>query len=202
MELTVTISSPVGEFTPDKYIGDNWKQIFEHIGSDEKKQELSDKVEKIIEKKYNFHLGEIGSIYKAIYEAETMGEVMALFKADIQKALVYMIEEVLPSAHGDSAHGDDSFFDYVPDFCEQVAQMIYQYQGLGKEELVNGWVNNIKEFEYYIDPEGISEYMNTDQDIWDQIQYMKATAIGPFHDNLVSMGLVQVTINEILEYGK
>lgn len=197
MELTVTISSPVGEFTPDKYIGDNWKQIFEHIGSDEKKQELSDKVEKIIEEKYNFHLGEIGSIYKAIYEAETMGEVMALFKADIQKALVYMREEVLPSAHG-----DDSFFDYVPDFCEQVAQMIYQYQGLGKEELVNGWVNNIKESEYYIDPEGISEYMNTDQDIEDQIQYMKATAIGPFHDNLVSMGLVQVTINEILEYGK
>lgn len=126
-----------------------------------------------------------------------MGEVMALFKADIQKALVYMREEVLPSAHG-----DDSFFDYVPDFCEQVAQMIYQYQGLGKEELVNGWVNNIKESEYYIDPEGISEYMNTDQDIWDQIQYMKATAIGPFHDNLVSMGLVQVTINEILENGK
>lgn len=197
MELTVTISSPVGEFTPDKYIGDSWKQIFEHIGSDEKKQELSDKVEKIIEEKYNFHLGEIGSIYKAIYEAETMGEVMALFKADIQKALVYMREEVLPSAHG-----DDSFFDYVPDFCEQVAQMIYQYQGLGKEELVNGWVNNIKESEYYIDPEGISEYMNTDQDIWDQIQYMKATAIGPFHDNLVSMGLVQVTINEILENGK
>lgn len=197
MELTVTISSPVGEFTPDKYIGDNWKQIFEHIGSDEKKQELSDKVEKIIEEKYNFHLGEIGSIYKAIYEAETMGEVMALFKADIQKALVYMREEVLPSAHG-----DDSFFDYVPDFCEQVAQMIYQYQGLGKEELVNGWVNNIKESEYYIDPGGISEYMNTDQDIWDQIQYMKATAIGPFHDNLVSMGLVQVTINEILENGK
>lgn len=197
MELTVTISSPVGEFTPDKYIGDNWKQIFEHIGSDEKKQELSDKVEKIIEEKYNFHLGEIGSIYKAIYEAETMGEVMALFKADIQKALVYMREEVLPSAHG-----DDSFFDYVPDFCEQVAQMIYQYQGLGKEELVNGWVNNIKESEYYIDPEGISEYMNTDQDIWDQIQYMKATAIGPFHDNLVSMGLVQVTINEILENEK
>lgn len=197
MELTVTISSPVGEFTPDKYIGDNWKQIFEYIGSDEKKQELSDKVEKIIEEKYNFHLGEIGSIYKAIYEAETMGEVMALFKADIQKALVYMREEVLPSAHG-----DDSFFDYVPDFCEQVAQMIYQYQGLGKEELVNGWVNNIKESEYYIDPEGISEYMNTDQDIWDQTQYMKATAIGPFHDNLVSMGLVQVTINEILEYGK
>lgn len=197
MELTVTISSPVGEFTPDKYIGDNWKQIFEHIGSDEKKQELSDKVEKIIEEKYNFHLGEIGSIYKAIYEDETMGEVMALFKADIQKALVYMREEVLPSAHG-----DDSFFDYVPDFCEQVAQMIYQYQGLGKEELVNGWVNNIKESEYYIDPEGISEYMNTDQDIWDQIQYMKATAIGPFHDNLVSMGLVQVTINEILENGK
>lgn len=197
MELTVTISSPVGEFTPDKYIGDNWKQIFEHIGSDEKKQELSDKVEKIIEEKYNFHLGEIGSIYKAIYEAETMGEVMALFKADIQKALVYMREEVLPSAHG-----DDSFFDYVPDFCEQVAQMIYQYQGLGKEELVNGWVNNIKESEYYIDPEGISEYMNTDQDIWDQIQYMKATTIGPFHDNLVSMGLVQVTINEILENGK
>lgn len=197
MELTVTISSPVGEFTPDKYIGDSWKQIFEHIGSDEKKQELSDKVEKIIEKKYNFHLGEIGSIYKAIYEAETMGEVMALFKADIQKALVYMREEVLPSAHG-----DDSFFDYVPDFCEQVAQMIYQYQGLGKEELVNGWVNNIKESEYYIDPEGISEYMNTDQDIEDQIQYMKATAIGPFHDNLVSMGLVQVTINEILENEK
>lgn len=197
MELTVTISSPVGEFTPDKYIGDNWKQIFEHIGSDEKKQELSDKVEKIIEEKYNFHLGEIGSIYKAIYEDETMGEVMALFKADIQKALVYMREEVLPSAHG-----DDSFFDYVPDFCEQVAQMIYQYHGLGKEELVNGWVNNIKESEYYIDPEGISEYMNTDQDIWDQIQYMKATAIGPFHDNLVSMGLVQVTINEILENGK
>lgn len=197
MELTVTISSPVGEFTPDKYIGDNWKQIFEHIGSDEKKQELSDRVEKIIEEKYNFHLGEIGSIYKAIYEAETMGEVMALFKADIQKALVYMREEVLPSAHG-----DDSFFDYVPDFCEQVAQMIYQYQGLGKEELVNGWVNNIKESEYYIDPEGISEYMNTDQDIWDQTQYMKATAIGPFHDNLVSMGLVQVTMNEILENGK
>lgn len=197
MELTVTISSPVGEFTPDKYIGDSWKQIFEHIGSDEKKQELSDKVEKIVEEKYNFHLGEIGSIYKAIYEAETMGEVMALFKADIQKALVYMREEVLPSAHG-----DDSFFDYVPDFCEQVAQMIYQYQGLGKEELVNGWVNNIKESEYYIDPEGISEYMNTDQDIWDQIQYMNATAIGPFHDNLVSMGLVQVTINEILENGK
>lgn len=197
MELTVTISSPVGEFTPDKYIRDNWKQIFEHFSSDEKKQELSDKVEKIIEEKYNFHLGEIGSIYKAIYEAETMGEVMALFKADIQKALVYMREEVLPSAHG-----DDSFFDYVPDFCEQVAQMIYQYQGLGKEELVNGWVNNIKESEYYIDPEGISEYMNTDQDIWDQIQYMKATAIGPFHDNLVSMGLVQVTINEILENGK
>lgn len=44
--------------------------------------------------------------------------------------------------------------------------------------------------------------MNTDQDIEDQIQYMKATAIGPFHDNLVSMGLVQVTINEILENGK
>ncbi len=197
MELTVTISSPVGEFTPDKYIGDNWKQIFEHIGSDEKKQELSDKVEKIIEEKYNFHLGEIGSIYKAIYEAETMGEVMALFKADIQKALVYMREEVLPSAHG-----DDSFFDYVPDFCEQVAQMIYQYQGLGKEELVNGWVNNIKESEYYIDPEGISEYMNTDQDIEDQIQYMKATAIGPFHDNLVSIGLVRLIINEILENGK
>lgn len=197
MELTVTISSPVGEFTPDKYIGDNWKQIFDHFSSDPKEQELSDKVEEILEKKYNFHLGEIGSIYKAIYEAETMGEVMALFKADIQKALVYMREEVLPSAHG-----DDSFFDYVPDFCEQVAQMIYQYQGLGKEELVNGWVNNIKESEYYIDPEGISEYMNTDQDIWDQIQYMKATAIGPFHDNLVSMGLVQVTINEILEYGK
>lgn len=197
MELTVTISSPVGEFTPDKYIGDNWKQIFEHFSSDEKKQELSDKVEKIIEEKYNFHLGEIGSIYKAIYEAETMGEVMALFKADIQKALVYMREEVLPSAHG-----DDSFFDYIPDFCEQVAQMIYQYQGLGKEELVNGWVNNIKESEYYIDPEGISEYMNTDQDIEDQIQYMKATAIGPFHDNLVSMGLVRVTINEILENGK
>lgn len=193
MELTVTISSPVGEFTPDKYIGDNWKQIFEHIYSDE----ISDKVEKIIEEKYNFHLGEIGSIYKAIYEAETMGEAMALFKADIQKALVYMREEVLPSAHG-----DDSFFDYVPDFCEQVAQMIYQYQGLGKEELVNGWVNNIKESEYYIDPEGISEYMNTDQDIWDQIQYMKATAIGPFHDNLVSIGLVRLIINEILENGK
>lgn len=197
MELTVTISSPVGEFTPDKYIGDNWKQIFDHFSSDPKEQELSDKVEEILEKKYNFHLGEIGSIYKAIYEAETIGEAMALFKADIQKALVYMREEVLPSAHG-----DDSFFDYVPDFCEQVAQMIYQYQGLGKEELVNGWVNNIKESEYYIDPEGISEYMNTDQDIWDQTQYMKATAIGPFHDNLVSMGLVQVTINEILEYGK
>lgn len=193
MELTVTISSPVGEFTPDKYIGDNWKQIFEHIGSDE----ISDKVEEILEKKYNFHLGEIGSIYKAIYEAETMGEVMALFKADIQKALVYMREEVLPSAHG-----DDSFFDYVPDFCEQVAQMIYQYQGLGKEELVNGWANNIKESEYYIDPEGISEYMNTDQDIEDQIQYMKATAIGPFHDNLVSIGLVRLIINEILENGK
>lgn len=193
MELTVTISSPVGEFTPDKYIGDNWKQIFDHIYSDE----ISDKVEKIIEEKYNFHLGEIGSIYKAIYEAETMGEVMALFKADIQKALVYMREEVLPSAHG-----DDSFFDYVPDFCEQVAQMIYQYQGLGKEELVNGWVNNIKESEYYIDPEGISEYMNTDQDIEDQIQYMKATAIGPFHDNLVSIGLVRLIINEILENGK
>lgn len=197
MELTVTISSPVGEFTPDKYIGDNWKQIFEHIGSDEKKQELSDKVEKIIEEKYNLQLGEIGNIYKVTYEAETMGEAMALFKADIQKALVYMREEVLPSAHG-----DDSFFDYVPDFCEQVAQMIYQYQGLSKEELVNGWVNNIKESEYYIDPEGISEYMNTDQDIEDQIQYMKATAIGPFHDNLVSMGLVRVTINEILENGK
>ena len=197
MELTVTISSPVGEFTPDKYIGDNWKQIFEQFSSDDEKQELSDKVEEIIEEKYHFHLGEIGSIYKAIYEAETMGEVMALFKADIQKALVYMREEVLPSAHG-----DDSFFDYVPDFCEQVAQMIYQYQGLGKEELVNGWVNNIRESEYYIDPEGISEYMNTDQDIEDQIQYMKATAIGPFHDNLVSIGLIRLIINEILENGK
>lgn len=197
MELTVTISSPVGEFTPDKYIGDNWKQIFGHFSSDEKKQELSDKVEEILEKKYNLQLGEIGDIYRAIYEAETIGEAMALFKADIQKALVYMREEVLPSAHG-----DDSFFDYVPDFCEQVAQMIYQYQGLGKEELVNGWVNNIKESEYYIDPEGISEYMNTDQDIKDQIQYMKATAIGPFHDNLVSIGLVRLIINKILENGK
>ena len=70
------------------------------------------------------------------------------------------------------------------------------------EDLVNGWVNNIKESEYYIDPEGISEYMNTDQDIEDQIQYMKATAIGPFHYNLVSIGLVRLIINEILENGK
>lgn len=195
MELTVTISSPVGEFTPDKYIGDNWKQIFEHIGSDEKKQELSNKVEKIIEEKYNFHLGEIGNIYKVTYEAETMGEVMALFKADIQKALVYMREEVLPSAHG-----DDSFFDYVPDFCEQVAQMIYQYQGLGKEELVKGWANNMTESRYFDDE--LSEYMSTPEEVDAQVKFMKATAIGPFHDNLVSMGLVQVTINEILENGK
>lgn len=42
MELTVTISSPVGEFTPDKYIGDNWKQIFEHFSSDPK-----DNIEKL-----------------------------------------------------------------------------------------------------------------------------------------------------------
>lgn len=34
MELTVTISSPVGEFTPDKYIGDNWKQIFDHFSGE------------------------------------------------------------------------------------------------------------------------------------------------------------------------
>ena len=195
MELTVTISSPVGEFTPDKYIGDNWKQIFEHIGSDEKKQELSDKVEKIIEEKYNFHLGEIGSIYKAIYEAETRGEVMALFKADIQKALIYMKEEVLPSAHG-----DDSFFDYVPDFCEQVAQMIYQYHGLGKKELINDWANNMKESRYF---EGeISEYMSTSEEIDAHVKSMNATAIGPFHDNLVSIGLVRLIINEILENGK
>lgn len=191
MELTVTISSPVGEFTPDRYIGDNWKQIFEHFS------ELSDKVEEILEKKYKLQLGKIGDIYRAIYEAETIGEAMALFKADIQKALVYMREEVLPSAHG-----DDSFFDYVPDFCEQVAQMIYQYQGLGKEELVNGWVNNIKESEYYIDPEGISEYMSTSEEIDAHVKSMKATAIGPFHDNLVSIGLVRLIINEILENGK
>lgn len=197
MELVVYVNTPVGEESPNIYIGENWEQIFKHIGSDPKEQELSDKVEEILEKKYNLQLGEIGDIYRAIYEAETIGEAMALFKADIQKALVYMREEVLPSAHG-----DDSFFDYVPDFCEQVAQMIYQYQGLGKEELVNGWVNNIKESEYYIDPEGISEYMNTDQDIENQIQYMKATAIGPFHDNLVSIGLVRLIINEILENGK
>lgn len=108
-----------------------------------------------------------------------------------------MREEALPEAFW-----DDLFFDYISDFCEQVAQMIYQYHGLGKEELVNSWVNNIKESEYYIDPEGISEYMNTDQDIEDQIQYMKATAIGPFHDNLVSIGLVRLIINEILENGK
>lgn len=69
MELTVTISSPVGEFTPDKYIGDNWKQIFDHFSSDPKEQELSDKVEEILEKKYNLQLGEIGDIYRAIYEA-------------------------------------------------------------------------------------------------------------------------------------
>lgn len=195
MELTVTISSPVGEFTPDRYIGDNWKQIFEHIGSDEKKQELSDKVEKIIEEKYNLQLGEIGNIYKVTYEAETMGEAMALFKADIQKALVYMREEALPSAHG-----DDSFFDYVPDFCEQVAQMIYQYQGLGKEELVNGWANNMTESRYFDDE--LSEYMSTPEEVDAQVKFMKSIAIGPFHDNLVSMGLVQITINEILEYGK
>lgn len=195
MELTVTISSPVGEFTPDKYIGDNWKQIFEHIGSDDEKQELSDKVEEILEKKYNLQLGEIGDIYRAIYEAETIGEAMALFKADIQKALVYMREEALPSAHG-----DDSFFDYVPDFCEQVAQMIYQYQGLGKEELVNGWANNMTESRYFDDE--LSEYMSTPEEVDAQVKFMKATAIGPFHDNLVSMGLVQVTINEILENGK
>jgi hypothetical protein len=197
MELVVYVNTPVGEESPNIYIGENWKQIFDHFSSDPKEQELSDKVEEILEKKYNLQLGEIGDIYRAIYEAETIGEAMALFKADIQKALVYMREEALPEAYW-----DDSFFDYVPDFCEQVAQMIYQYQGLGKEELVNGWVNNIKESEYYIDPEGISEYMNTDQDIEDQIQYMKATAIGPFHDNLVSIGLVRLIINEILENGK
>ena len=195
MELTVTISSPVGEFTPDKYIGDNWKQIFEQFSSDDEKQELSDKVGEIIEEKYHFHLGEIGSIYKAIYEAETMGEVMALFKADIQKALVYMREEVLPSAHG-----DDSFFDYVPDFCEQVAQMIYQYHGLGKKELINDWANNMKESRYF---EGeISEYMSTSEEIDAHVKSMNATAIGPFHDNLVSIGLVRLIINEILENGK
>ena len=195
MELVITISSPVGEFTPDRYIGDNWKQIFEHIGSDDEKQELSDKVEEILEEKYNLQLGEIGSIYKATYEAETMGEAMALFKADIQKALVYMREEALPSAHG-----DDSFFDYVPDFCEQVAQMIYQYQGLGKKELINDWANNMTESRYFEDE--ISEYMSTPEEVDAQVKFMGATAIGPFHDNLVSMGLVQVTINEILENGK
>lgn len=197
MELVVYVNTPVGEESPNIYIGENWEQIFKHIGSDDEKQELSNKVEEILEEKYNLQLGEIGDIYRAIYEAETIGEAMALFKADIQKALVYMKEDILINISG-----DDSFFDYIPDFCEQVAQMIYQYQGLGKEELVNGWVNNIKESEYYIDPEGISEYMNTDQDIEDQIQYMKATAIGPFHDNLVSIGLVRLTINEILENGK
>lgn len=57
--------------------------------------------------------------------------------------------------------------------------------------MVNGWVNNIKESEYYIDPDGISGYMNTDQDIWDQIQYMKATAIGPFHDNVIGLDLIK-----------
>lgn len=197
MELVVYVNTPVGEESPNIYIGENWEQIFKHIGSDDEKQELSNKVEEILEEKYNLQLGEIGDIYRAIYEAETIGEAMALFKADIQKALVYMKEDILINISG-----DDSFFDYIPDFCEQVAQMIYQYQGLGKEELVNGWVNNIKESEYYIDPEGISEYMNTDQDIEDQIQYMKATAIGPFHDNLVSIGLVRLIINEILENGK
>lgn len=195
MELTVTISSPVGEFTPDRYIGDNWKQIFEHIGSDDERQELSDKVEEILEEKYNLQLGEIGNIYKVTYEAETMGEAMALFKADIQKALVYMREEALPSAHG-----DDSFFDYVPDFCEQVAQMIYQYQGLGKKELINDWATNMTESRYFEDE--ISEYMSTPEEVDAQVKAMGYTAFGPFHDNLVSMGLVQVTINEILENGK
>lgn len=194
MELVVYVNTPIGEESPNIYIGENWEQIFKHIGSDPKEQELSDKVEEILEKKYNLQLGEIGDIYRATYVAETIGEAMALFKADIQKALVYMKEDILINISG-----DDSFFDYIPDFCEQVAQMIYQYQGLGKEELVNGWVNNIKELEYYIDPEGISE---SDQDIEDLIQYMKATAIGPFHDNLVSIGLVRLIINEILENGK
>lgn len=197
MELVFYVNTPVGEESPNHYIGENWEQIFDYISSDPKEQELSDKVEEILEKKYNLQLGEVGDIYRATYVAETRKEAMALFKADIQKALVYMKEDILINISG-----DDSFFDYIPDFCEQVAQMIYQYQGPDKEELVNGWVNNIKESEYYIDPEGISEYMNTDQDIWDQSQYMKATAIGPFHDNLVSIGLVRVTINEILENGK
>lgn len=195
MELTVTISSPVGEFTPDKYIGDNWKQIFDHFSSDPKEQELSDKVEEILEKKYNLQLGEIGDIYRAIYEAETIGEAMALFKADIQKALVYMREEALPEAYC-----DDSFLDHVTDFCEQVAQMIYQYHGLGKKELINDWANNMKESRYF---EGeISEYMSTSEEIDAHVKSMNATAIGPFHDNLVSIGLVRLIINEILENGK
>ena len=103
MELVVYVNTPVGEESPNIYIGENWKQIFDHFSSDPKEQELSDKVEEILEKKYNLQLGEIGDIYRAIYEAETIGEAMALFKADIQKALVYMREEALPEAYWDDS---------------------------------------------------------------------------------------------------
>ena len=195
MELVVYVNTPVGEESPNIYIGENWEQIFKHIGSDDEKQELSNKVEEILEEKYNLQLGEVGDIYRAIYEAETIGEAMALFKADIQKALVYMREEALPEAYW-----DDSFLDHVTDFCEQVAQMIYQYHGLGKKELINDWANNMKESRYF---EGeISEYMSTSEEIDAYVKSMNATAIGPFHDNLVSIGLVRLTINEILENGK
>ena len=58
----------------------------------------------------------------------------------------------------------------------------------------------MKESRYF---EGeISEYMSTSEEIDAHVKSMNATAIGPFHDNLVSIGLVRLIINEILENGK
>lgn len=177
MEKKFYILTEVGEYTPDQFIGEQWVKAFD-------KFELEENPEK--DKQFKEYLKSLKGL-----EVEMSTQIFVRTFEDPEfpgdKMLETLLEEAdkyLEEMFNSFGGGDDSYYDYVPDLSEQIQMLLYQIPNCEEKSiLIDKWVRGMQE-EYLSNED--NDYINSDEELQDMVQWMTSTAIGTNHDKVLT----------------
>nr|DAG92295.1 MAG TPA: hypothetical protein [Ackermannviridae sp.] len=177
MEKKFYILTEIGEYTPDQFIGEQWVKAFDKFELEEN-PEKDKQFEEYLKSLKGLEIDMSTQIFVRTFEdPEFPGDKM--LKTLLEEAGKYL-EVMLDNFDG----GDDSYYDYVPDLSEQIQMLLYQIPNCPeKNALIDKWVQGM--WEEYLSNED-SDYINSDDELQDMVQWMTSTAIGTNHDKVLT----------------
>lgn len=176
MEKKFYILTEVGEYTPDRFIGEQWVKAFDKFELEEN-QVKDEKFEKDLKALKGLEIGMSTQIFVRTFDESLTDEEIL---QDILEEADKYLKEMLDSFGG----GDDSYYDYVPDLSEQIQMLLYQIPNCEEKSiLIDKWVQGM--WEEYLSNED-NDYINSDEELQDMIQGMTSTVIGTNHDKVLT----------------